>query len=103
MEELGSGLFVLVGIVEVLVIGAMAFLLIRSKTFQRNHEEAVELADIRGKRNTDLEHHVARLEERVGALETEVKILQSLKAHEIAVEVSKLLKGADSPDVPPFA
>jgi TolA-binding protein len=95
MEELGSTFLLAFGLVEVAVLGVLAFLLIRSKTYRQVHEEAVELAETRGLLVQDLKHQVQRLEERVAHLEMQSEVLQSLKADAIAERVAEFLRRDD--------
>lgn len=50
-------------------------------------QEAISLADTRGKRIEDLEQHIARMDQRILALEARLDATEALKAAEISTLV----------------
>jgi high-affinity nickel permease len=97
MEELGSAFLLAFGLVEIVVLGVLAFLLIKSKSYRQAHEEAIELASTRGLLVQDLKHQIQRLEERVAHLEMQSEVLSGLKADAIAERVAEFLRREEHP------
>jgi len=82
-------LFTVVGFGFV-VVGAAIYL---KSTIQRtNNEELMALADTRGERIDDLEKELHEMREEMSEMRGKMKLLESLKAEEIAQRVVELIK-----------
>lgn len=74
-----------------IVVGAVVYL--KSDAQKTNNSELRDLVDTRGQKIDDLEAEVADLRREMDELRGQMKLLESLKAEEIAQRVVELLPG----------
>ncbi len=75
-----------------IVIAGAAVAYLRSRIAKQAHEEAVELADVRGERIKDLEAEVGELRREVAAMRGQMEAMQALKVNAIADAVALRLR-----------
>jgi len=83
-------LFTVIGF-AVVVFGAAVYL--KSETQRSNNQELKDLVDTRGEKIDDLRIEMKEMRREMDEMRGQMKLLQSLKAEEIAQRVVELLPG----------